>query len=237
MFRRACDAHGALLAVNDRADVAYAAGADVLHLGQDDLPVRWRRQIIGPESADRAVHARRGRGRRGRGRARRRLLLRRAGLADADQAGAARAGPGAGPVRGRAGTDAAVVRHRRHRRVDLDQVLDAGARRVVVVRAITEAADPARRPPAGRAAAATADPAAVTRGGAWLRAFAERGRLGWRHGRRERAAVIRDQGPARRGRAVVLLRVLAARRPMPTSERRCGRPSASSSRCGRRSSR
>src|SRR5579862_1480038 len=37
VFRAACERHGALLAVNDRADVAYAAGADVLHLGQDDL--------------------------------------------------------------------------------------------------------------------------------------------------------------------------------------------------------
>src|SRR5690606_32605977 len=37
----ACRRHGALLAVNDRADVALAAGADVLHLGQDDLPVEW----------------------------------------------------------------------------------------------------------------------------------------------------------------------------------------------------
>jgi thiamine-phosphate pyrophosphorylase len=48
-FRRACAAHGALLAVNDRADVAYACGADVLHLGQDDLTVAIARQLIGPE--------------------------------------------------------------------------------------------------------------------------------------------------------------------------------------------
>jgi len=34
--------HGRLLAVNDRADVALAAGADVLHLGQDDLRCRSR---------------------------------------------------------------------------------------------------------------------------------------------------------------------------------------------------
>ena len=39
VFREACERHGALLAVNDRADVAYAVAADVLHLGQDDLPV------------------------------------------------------------------------------------------------------------------------------------------------------------------------------------------------------
>ncbi|MGE2716862.1 thiamine phosphate synthase [Mycolicibacterium litorale] len=40
--------HGALLAVNDRADIALAAGADVLHLGQDDLPLPVARGIIGP---------------------------------------------------------------------------------------------------------------------------------------------------------------------------------------------
>jgi thiamine-phosphate pyrophosphorylase len=39
--------HGALFAVNDRADVAYAAGADVLHLGQDDLPLPVAREIVG----------------------------------------------------------------------------------------------------------------------------------------------------------------------------------------------
>jgi len=48
VFRRACAAHGALLAVNDRADIAYACGADVLHLGQDDLPAAIARQILGP---------------------------------------------------------------------------------------------------------------------------------------------------------------------------------------------
>lgn len=41
--------HGALLAVNDRADLALAAGADVLHLGQGDLPVHYARQILGPD--------------------------------------------------------------------------------------------------------------------------------------------------------------------------------------------
>ncbi|HEX4101742.1 MAG TPA: thiamine phosphate synthase [Pseudonocardiaceae bacterium] len=45
----ACRRHGALLAVNDRADVALAAGAQVLHLGQDDLPVSWARRIVGDE--------------------------------------------------------------------------------------------------------------------------------------------------------------------------------------------
>lgn len=39
--------HDALLAVNDRADIALAAGADVLHLGQDDLPLTVARGILG----------------------------------------------------------------------------------------------------------------------------------------------------------------------------------------------
>src|ERR1700742_920197 len=47
----ACARHGALLAVNDRADVAVAAGADVLHLGQDDLPVPLARRIAGDDIA------------------------------------------------------------------------------------------------------------------------------------------------------------------------------------------
>src|SRR5580693_6575160 len=48
VFRAACARHGALLAVNDRADVALAAEADVLHLGQDDLPAGVARRILGP---------------------------------------------------------------------------------------------------------------------------------------------------------------------------------------------
>jgi thiamine-phosphate pyrophosphorylase len=42
--------HGALVAVNDRADIARAAGADVLHLGQDDLPLWVARDIVGPKA-------------------------------------------------------------------------------------------------------------------------------------------------------------------------------------------
>lgn len=41
--------HSALSAVNDRADVAYAASPDVLHLGQDDLPVPVARAIVGDD--------------------------------------------------------------------------------------------------------------------------------------------------------------------------------------------
>jgi thiamine-phosphate pyrophosphorylase len=42
--------HGALLAVNDRADIARAAGADVLHLGQDDLPLAVARDVTAPDT-------------------------------------------------------------------------------------------------------------------------------------------------------------------------------------------
>jgi thiamine-phosphate pyrophosphorylase len=49
VLRAAADRHGALFAVNDRADVALAAAADVLHLGQDDLPMAWARRILGGE--------------------------------------------------------------------------------------------------------------------------------------------------------------------------------------------
>jgi thiamine-phosphate pyrophosphorylase len=41
---------GALVIVNDRADVARLAGADGVHLGQDDLPVRDARTVVGPEA-------------------------------------------------------------------------------------------------------------------------------------------------------------------------------------------
>jgi thiamine-phosphate diphosphorylase len=45
---RRCREVGALFIVNDRADVALAAGADGLHVGQDDLPARRARQILRP---------------------------------------------------------------------------------------------------------------------------------------------------------------------------------------------
>lgn len=48
-LREIAHEHGALVAVNDRADIAFAAHADVLHLGQDDLPVPVAREIVGPD--------------------------------------------------------------------------------------------------------------------------------------------------------------------------------------------
>jgi thiamine-phosphate pyrophosphorylase len=48
-FRRACDAHDALFVLNDRPDLAYACGADGVHVGQDDTPVAEARALVGPE--------------------------------------------------------------------------------------------------------------------------------------------------------------------------------------------
>jgi len=44
-----CRRRGARLIVNDRLDVALAAGADGVHLGQDDFPLALAREILGPE--------------------------------------------------------------------------------------------------------------------------------------------------------------------------------------------
>ena len=42
-------AHGGLLIVNDRVDVALAIDADGAHVGQDDLPAREARRVLGPD--------------------------------------------------------------------------------------------------------------------------------------------------------------------------------------------
>lgn len=47
--RTLCDRHGALFVVNDRPDLAAAAGADGVHLGQDDMPIEEARERVGPD--------------------------------------------------------------------------------------------------------------------------------------------------------------------------------------------
>jgi thiamine-phosphate pyrophosphorylase len=47
MARRVCDAAGILLFVNDRIDLALAARADGVHLGQTDLPLAQARALVG----------------------------------------------------------------------------------------------------------------------------------------------------------------------------------------------
>lgn len=46
---RFCSEREAVFIVNDHADIALAAGADGVHLGQDDLPIGPARKILGPE--------------------------------------------------------------------------------------------------------------------------------------------------------------------------------------------
>jgi thiamine-phosphate pyrophosphorylase len=43
-----CREHGALFIANDHADLALAAGAHGVHLGQHDLPIEAVRSIVGP---------------------------------------------------------------------------------------------------------------------------------------------------------------------------------------------
>lgn len=141
----ACRRHGALLAVNDRADVAHAIDSDVLHLGQGDLPVRAARAILG-RSADGVLI-----GRSAHGEAEVDTAISEPGV-DYFCTGPCwptptkpgRSAPGLPLVR----YAASLVPVRPWFAIggidltNLDEVLDAGARRVVVVRAITAAPDP-----------------------------------------------------------------------------------------------
>lgn len=49
-FHRLCDTHSALFIVNDDPDLARTCGADGVHVGQDDVPVAEAREILGPEA-------------------------------------------------------------------------------------------------------------------------------------------------------------------------------------------
>jgi thiamine-phosphate pyrophosphorylase len=156
-FAAAAERHGKLFAVNDRADIARAARAPILHLGQDDLPVRVAREIVGDEPIiGRSTHS-------------------------PEQFDAALVEGGvdyacAGPTwvtptkPGRPAAGLALIEHAAAVATTsstpwyaiggienlnrLDEVIGRGAHRVVVVRAITEAEDPgaAARAFAGRLA-------------------------------------------------------------------------------------
>jgi thiamine-phosphate pyrophosphorylase len=163
--------HGALLAVNDRADIAVAAGADVLHLGQDDLPLPIARDIIGPRPViGRSTHDRAQAraaaaeevdyfcvgpcwptptkpGRPAPGldlvRATAELASGAASAATSDSGAASAAtsdSGAAGPTT--SGTDKPWFAIGGIDEQRLPEVLAAGARRIVVVRAITGAEDP-----------------------------------------------------------------------------------------------
>ena len=136
--RRTCSDHGVLFILNDRPDLAVTAGADGVHLGQDDEPVAQAREIVGRERiVGLSTHSR-------------------------EQIDAA-AGVdyiGVGPVHqtptkpGRPAVGLELVRYAAARArvpffaiggIDLqnaDAVGKAGAARIAVVRALTEAPDP-----------------------------------------------------------------------------------------------
>ncbi|MFF0817371.1 thiamine phosphate synthase [Rhodococcus sp. NPDC003318] len=137
-----CRRHGALLAVNDRADLALAAGADVLHLGQGDLPVHYARRVVGPDVVI---------GRSTGSRAQAQLAAIEDGV-DYFASGPVWATP-TKPGRAASGLD--LIRQVSESQptmpwfaiggIDeqrLPEVLGAGGTRIVVVRAITEARDP-----------------------------------------------------------------------------------------------
>jgi len=141
VFRAAADAHGALFLLNDRPELVAACAADGVHVGQDDLPPARARALVGPERiVGRSTHA-------------------------PAQADAAQADPevdylAVGPVRetptkpGRAAAGLDYVAYAAARvtkpwfaiggldAATLPAAIAAGARRAVVVRALTQAADP-----------------------------------------------------------------------------------------------
>lgn len=50
LVRSVCADHGVPFILNDRPDLALESGADGVHLGQDDAPVPLARRILGPDA-------------------------------------------------------------------------------------------------------------------------------------------------------------------------------------------
>jgi thiamine-phosphate pyrophosphorylase len=157
VLQQAARANGRLWAVNDRADIASLSGAPVFHIGQKDLPLPAARKFLGTGAAiGLSTHSRE--------------QIDAALAASAGSPGLDYfcVGPvWATPTKpGRAAVGLDLVRYAAEavRRAEetvnaggavpwyaiggidlgnVEQVLEAGARRIVVVRAITEAEDPA----------------------------------------------------------------------------------------------
>lgn len=140
--RALCERLGALFIVNDRPSVAVQAGADGVHVGQDDAPVAKVRELVGPDMLiGLSTHTP--------------LQIDAADAALADYIGV-------GPVHetptkpGRPAVGLELIRYAaKHAPVpffaigglhagNLVEAIEAGARRAVVLRAITEAEDPRR---------------------------------------------------------------------------------------------
>ena len=166
VLNQAAHRHGRLWAVNDRADIASLSGAPVFHIGQKDLPLAAARTFLGegaviglsthsPDQVDAAIADSPGRGRPD---------YFCVGPVWATPTKPGRAAVGLDLVRytaetirrtrsGNDGTDVGTANSTANRTMpwfaiggidlgNVEQVVAAGARRVVVVRAITEANDP-----------------------------------------------------------------------------------------------
>jgi thiamine-phosphate pyrophosphorylase len=135
-----CERIGALFVVNDRPHVAVEVGAEAVHVGQDDMPVEQVRELVGPDML---------------------IGLSTHSPAQIDAVDAELVDYiGVGPVHetptkpGRPAVGVELVRYAAaHATVpffaiggldahNISKVLDAGAERVVVLRAIAAAADP-----------------------------------------------------------------------------------------------
>ncbi|PKL52076.1 MAG: thiamine phosphate synthase [Nitrospira bacterium HGW-Nitrospira-1] len=55
-LRKLTESFGAMLIINDHADIALAVDADGVHLGQDDLPLREARKIMGNKIVGISTH-------------------------------------------------------------------------------------------------------------------------------------------------------------------------------------
>jgi thiamine-phosphate pyrophosphorylase len=178
-FRRLCDNHSALFIVNDDPDLARACDADGVHLGQDDMSVEEAREMLGPDvivglsthseeqiaasgrAPDQADQGRRERG-----------VLRTRATEDADmrRSGALPDYISVGPIwetptkQGRPAVGLELISHAASNAPrpffaiggidssNVSQVVEAGARRLCVVRAVRDATDPAVAAEALRAA-------------------------------------------------------------------------------------
>ena len=135
-----CADHGVPFVLNDRPDLALECGADGVHVGQDDAPASLARRILGPQAiVGLSTHA-----------------PPELDAAAAEPADYVSAGPvSATPTKpGRPGTGLDYLRYATRTATrpwfvtggvtpdTLPAMLDAGARRFVVVRWLTEAPDP-----------------------------------------------------------------------------------------------
>jgi thiamine-phosphate pyrophosphorylase len=135
-----CREHGALFVLNDYPDIAAEVHADGVHVGQDDLPVAQAREVVGPDMLiGLSTHSRQ------------QIDAENAQLADYIAVGPVHATP---TKPGRPAVGVELVRYAAaHAKKpffaiggldigNLDEVLDAGARRAVVLRAVADAEDP-----------------------------------------------------------------------------------------------